>query len=192
VSRIALVVLALTFAVAPAATAAPAKAEGKFLPARGILKPGQSLAGVKLGMTMTQVTNLWGKNYKVCARCSYPTWYYIYPKGEPLGASVRFRQGRVVTIFTLGSPTGWRTAEGLLMGEQIDRINQLYGKLKWSVCIGYGAMSMRTADAVTSAANITPLFFTFTLLYLALATVVIVLLRGLMEKYPIRAPQEAR
>src|SRR5262245_64789264 len=103
-------------------------------------------------MTVKQVTDLWGKNYKVCPRqhCSYPTWYYIYPKGEPLGVSVRFRQNRVVTIFTLGSPTGWRTAEGLLIGEQVDRINELYGKLTWSVCIGYGAMSMRTSEAVTS------------------------------------------
>jgi hypothetical protein len=152
VTRIAVVVLALTFALVPQALAAPAKADGKFLPARGILKPGQSLAGVKLGDTMARVKELWGQNYKVCAdrQCGYPTWYYIYPKGEPLGASVRFRKGKVVTIFTLGSPTGWRTAEGLLIGEQIDRINQLYGKLTWSVCVGYGAMSMRSGQAVTS------------------------------------------
>jgi hypothetical protein len=153
VTRIPLAVLVLALAVsAPQAMGATAKADAKFLPARGILLPGKSLGGAKLGMTMKQVTDLWGKNYKLCPRstCSYPTWYYIYPKGEPLGASVRFRDGRVVTIFTLGSPTGWRTSEGLLVGEQIDRINQLYGKLTWSVCIGYGAMSMRTPEAVTS------------------------------------------
>ena len=57
---------------------------------------------------------------------------------------MRFRNGKVVTIFTLGSPTGWRTAEGLMIGEQVDRVSQLYGKLTWSTCIGYGAMSMRT------------------------------------------------
>jgi hypothetical protein len=153
VTRIPLAVLVLALAVAaPQAMGATAKADAKFLPARGILFPGKSLGGAKLGMTMKQVTDLWGKNYKICPRStsSYPTWYYIYPKGEPLGASVRFRDGRVVTIFTLGSPTGWRTSEGLLVGEQIDRINQLYGKLTWSVCIGYGAMSMRTPEAVTS------------------------------------------
>ena len=53
-------------------------------------------------------------------------------------------------IFTLGSPIGWRTAEGLIIGEQVDRISQLYGKLTWNVCIGYGAMTMRTDAAVTS------------------------------------------
>ena len=36
------------------------------------------------------------------------------------------------------------------MGEQIERITTLYGKLSWSVCTGYGAMSMRTSQAVTS------------------------------------------
>ena len=55
---------------------------------------------------MARVKQLWGQDYKVCQgkQCPYPTWYYIYPKGEPLGASVRFRNGKVVTIFTLGSP----------------------------------------------------------------------------------------
>ena len=106
---------------------------------------------MKLGDTMARVKQLWGHDYKVCQgkQCPYPTWYYIYPKGEPLGASVRFRNGKVVTIFTLGSPIGWRTAEGLIIGEQVDRIAQLYGKLTWNVCIGYGAMTMRTDAAVT-------------------------------------------
>jgi hypothetical protein len=152
VTRFAVVVLVFAVALVPQALAAPTKASGKFLPAQGVLTPGKSLAGVKLGDSMQRVRNIWGKNYKVCRgkQCPYPTWYYIYPKGEPLGASVRFRNGKVVTIFTLGSPTGWRTSEGLLIGEQIDRIAALYGKLTWSVCIGYGAMSMRTSQAVTS------------------------------------------
>ena len=55
-----------------------------------------------------------------------------------------------VTIFTLGATTGWRTAEGLVIGEQIDRVSELYGKIAWSNCIGYAAMSMRTGEAVTS------------------------------------------
>ncbi len=123
-TRIAVVVSVLAVAFVPQALAAPPKVGGKFLPARGVLQPGTSLAGVKLGDTMQRVKDIWGKNYKVCQgrQCPYPTWYYIYPKGEPLGASVRFRDGKVVTIFTLGSPTGWHTAEGLLIGEQINRI----------------------------------------------------------------------
>ena len=149
-TRIA-VVLALAVVLAPPALGSATKA-GAFLPAKGILHPGKSLAGIKLGDTMARVKQVWGGNYKVCEgkQCPYPTWYYIYPKGEPLGASVRFKNGRVVTIFTLGSPIGWRTAEGLIIGEQVDRIAQLYGKLTWNVCIGYGAMTMRTNSAVTA------------------------------------------
>jgi hypothetical protein len=151
VTRIVVVVaLAAALALVPQAMAATTKSNGNFLPARGVLLPGKSLAGVRLGDTMARVKQLWGSNYKTCAKCSYPTWYFIYPKGEPLGASVRFRKGKVVTIFTLGATTGWRTSEGLIIGEQLERVNQLYGKLIWSQCIGYSALSMRTPTAVTS------------------------------------------
>ena len=148
----AFAVVVLAIAIVPQALAASEKTDGMALPPRGILHPGKSLAGIKLGDSMARVKQLWGSDYKVCQgkQCPYPTWYFIYPKGEPLGASVRFRNGKVVTVFTLGSPIGWRTAEGLIIGEQVDRIAQLYGKLTWNVCIGYGAMTMRTNSAVTS------------------------------------------
>jgi hypothetical protein len=118
-----------------------------------VLAPGKSLGGLRLGMTMDQVERLWGSQYKLCPKsdCKNETvWYYIYARGEPLGAAVRFRNEKVSAVFTLGSPTGWHTSEGLGVGEQIDRVNTLYGNLAWHVCIGYGAMSMRTGNTVTS------------------------------------------
>ena len=147
----AFVVIALTIAIVPQALGASVRNEST-LPARGVLHPGQSLAGVKLGDTMARVKQLWGSDYKVCKgkQCPFPTWLFMYPQGEPLGASVRFKNGRVVTIFTLGSPIGWRTAEGLIIGEQVDRVAQLYGKLTQNACIGYGALTMRTGTAVTA------------------------------------------
>jgi len=152
VTRIAVVVLVLAVLVVPQAMAGSTKADGNFLPARGILHPGNSLAGVKLGDTMERVKQLWGSDYRVChaRQCPYPTWFFLYPQGEPLGASVRFKNGKVVTVFTLGSPTGWRTADGLIIGEQIDRITQLYGKLPSNGCVGYGALTMRSKGSVTS------------------------------------------
>jgi len=48
------------------------------------------------------------------------------------------------------APTGWRTAEGVLVGEQIDKVVRLYGTLGWQRCIGYGAMTMRKGNIVTS------------------------------------------
>ena len=118
---------------------------------RGVLTPGVSLAGVRIGDTVAKVKRRWGSNYKVCPDCKDATWFYFYSHGEPLGAAVRFNKTEhVVAVFTLGAPTGWRTAEGLLVGEQIDKVSRLYGTLGWQRCIGYGAMTMRNGDIVTS------------------------------------------
>lgn len=145
--------LALAFAV-PQHQAANASLA---LPLRGVLVPGQSLAGLKLGDTASSVKGRWGTKYRVCNTCNVKgsgrqTWFYTYQRdAESLGAAVTFsRQGKVVAVFTLGTPRGWRTQEGLLLGEQIDRVVDLYGRLNWRVCIGYGALSMTKGGIVTS------------------------------------------
>jgi hypothetical protein len=135
----------------------PSAVAARALPTRGVLTPGQSLGGIKIGMTMAQVKTVWGLNYKLCPRSSACTltktdqvWDYIYERGEPLGAAVRFRKGVVTAVFTLGSPAGWHTQQGLGVGEQVEKANELYGQLAWHVCTGYGAMSMRNGNTVTS------------------------------------------
>ena len=152
--RSLLAVSLLALAAASIAVAAGTGPTAQALPSRGVLTPGVSLGGVHIGDTMAQVTNRWGHDYRVCpknqCRGNDVVWYYIYGGGEPLGAAVRFTDGKVRAVFTLGSPPGWHTAEGLLIGEQIDRANELYGRLGWSVCVGYGAMSMRNSKTVTS------------------------------------------
>jgi hypothetical protein len=121
------------------------------LPLHGVLTPGVSLAGIHVGDSIAKVKSVWGSGYKICPDCKGTYWYYIYGHGEPLGAAVKFsKTGRVVAVFTLGSPTGWRTAEGLRMGEQIDQVTRIYGQVGWHACIGYGAMSMRNGNTVTS------------------------------------------
>jgi hypothetical protein len=138
------------------ALAARTTTAAQALPARGVLTPGVSLGGIHIGDTMAVVIQRWGHKYAVCPKnqCKPPdtVWYYIYERGEPLGAAVRFnKNGRVTAVFTLGSPAGWRTAEGLLIGQQVDDATRIYGQnLIWSVCIGYGAMSMRNSKTVTS------------------------------------------
>jgi hypothetical protein len=139
------------------AVLAPSAAQARTFPTRGVLTPGESLAGIRLGMTMDQVERIWGTNYKLCPRSSAcpltqidQVWDYIYARGEPLGAAVRFRKGRVTAVFTLGSPSGWRTRQGLGVGEAVEKANELYGQLVWHVCTGYAAMSMRNGDTVTS------------------------------------------
>jgi hypothetical protein len=125
-------------------------AQGPALPARGVLVPGASLAGVRLGDTDANVRARLGGRFRVCRSCSVSTWYYTYPRDEPVGLGVTFRRRRVSAVFTLGAPSGWRTREGLHVGETIDKAQRLYGRLAWRVCIGYGALSIHRPDAVTS------------------------------------------
>jgi len=152
------VVVVVVLAFAPTAlgvNARHAAASVQSLPVDGVLAPGKSLGGIRIGQTAAQVIKAWGRNYKVCPKTDCKgaavVWYYIYSHGDPLGAAVRFRNGKVVAVFTLGSPAGWHTAQGLLVGDSVERANQLYGQLGWSVCIGYGAMTMRNGtNTVTS------------------------------------------
>ena len=96
--------------------AAPAKSDATSLPARGILHPGKSLAGVRLGDTIQRVKSLWGQNYKVWVcrekKCPIRRGSTSIRRVSLSVRAVRFRNGKVVTVFTLGSPSGWRTAKG--------------------------------------------------------------------------------
>ncbi len=146
----AFLALVVALVCVPVSQGAAAAHQAPTLPTHGVLTPGVSLAGIHVGDTIAKVKKIWGSNYKVCPDCKGLYYYYIYTQGEPLGAAVHFKNGRVVAAFTLGAPDGWRTAEGLLMGEQIDKVTRLYGSVLWHVCIGYGAMSMRNGNTVTS------------------------------------------
>ena len=122
-------------ALAVVATGTSATARSSNFPTRGIVVPGQSIAGVKIGMTEEQVAKLWGHNYEVCTSCGKKlVWLYEYRGAEPLGAAVKFDapapkgstredrrravgnlQGKVtptsgskvISVFTLGSPASW-------------------------------------------------------------------------------------
>jgi hypothetical protein len=150
-------VVTLALALALAVPQHNVGASAATLPLRGVLVPGKALAGVSLGDSVATVQSRWGTRYRVCGTCNEPasgrkTLFYTYMRdAQSLGAAVTFNKaGKVVAVFTLGSPAGWHTQEGLLLGEQIDRVIDLYGQLKWRVCIGYGALSMRRPGIVTS------------------------------------------
>src|ERR687886_828446 len=104
--------LALALA-APASAAAP--------PKRGVLVPGRSLGGLRLGMTQGQVRAAWGSSFGRCRDCLRPTWYYNLRRFQPQGVGVQFRRGSVEAIFTVWSPKGWRTTKGLRIGDDVAR-----------------------------------------------------------------------
>src|SRR5262249_13581249 len=81
------------------------------LPKQGVLVSNRSLAGIRLGDSRAMVKKLWGGQFTRCTGCKPETWFYFYPPpADPVGAAVEFENGKVVAVFTLGSPAGWRTS----------------------------------------------------------------------------------
>jgi hypothetical protein len=120
------------------------------LPVRGIFTPGNNLAGVHLGDSAATVEALWGTDYQVCQGCKITTWLFLHPDTH-VGAGIKLdRHAKVIGIFTLGSPLTWRTSDGLRVGELIQRVIELYGNTGFQMCKGYGAMTIRTGDSVTT------------------------------------------
>jgi len=121
-----------------------------LLPQHGVLVPGKSLGGVRLGMTPTQVQTLWGTRYGRCRGCAEKTWYYNYRRFRPEGAAVRFRRGRVDAVWTLWLPPGWYTPDGLRLGQNALEVNVRYGALVSVPCGSYRAL-IRTKGQVTTS-----------------------------------------
>jgi hypothetical protein len=123
---------ALAAAVIPSSAAAP--------PKRGEFVPGQSLGGVTLDMTKKQVLAQWGKRHGVCRSCRRKTWYFNYEPFTPEGTGVVFEGGRVVHTFTVWQPQGWRTPQGLELGDPSFEASRLYGSLDRRQCTFYDAL----------------------------------------------------
>jgi hypothetical protein len=121
-------------------------------PQAGVLVPGRSLGGLHLGMTAAQVRAAWGPRFGACRGCANPTWYYTYKPFLPQGAGIEFRNGRAAAIFTLWSPTGWRTTRSLAIGDPEARVTQLYGTLPRIRCGSYAALVESKAGTRTAFA----------------------------------------
>ena len=119
------------------------------LPANGVLVPAKSLGGIQLGATQAEVRAAWGDRFGRCRSCSLPTWYFTYRPFTRSGAAVAFRRGRVVAVYTLWRPRGWRSREGLRLGEPSHRVTAVYGPLRRHECRSYSALNLRGGRAVT-------------------------------------------
>jgi hypothetical protein len=134
-------------AIVLAASALPAVAAP---PGAGVLVPGQSLGGIRLGETKPAVEASWGRAYGVCRGCERETWYFNYYAFQPRGAAVEWRQGRAIAVFTIYQPLGWRTAKGLSLGDPVQRLTALYGPLPRVDCKGYSAFTIRGRRVTTT------------------------------------------
>ena len=121
----------LALAVVPAAYAPPRA---------GVFVPGESLGGVRLGMTQEEVLAAWGEQHGVCKDCRIPTWYFNYKPFDPQGTGVIFDKGKVVQAFTVWRPTGWKTSDGLFLAADASDVARIYGSLDKRQCTGYGAL----------------------------------------------------
>ena len=119
------------------------------LPQQGVVVPGQSLGGLRLGATKTQVQAVWGTHYGRCRDCSALTWYFTYKRFAPQGAGVSFAAGRADQLFTIWAPPGWHTNRGLMVGDPAARITQLYGALPQIECGTYQAQLLRRGRVFT-------------------------------------------
>jgi hypothetical protein len=128
--------------VAPGATAAP--------PRTGLVVPGKTLGGLALGATKAQVRAAWGTRHGVCRDCPRETWYFNPKRFEPQGAGITFRKARAVALFTVWSPPGWHTAQGLRIGDPEFRIATIYGTLFRVDCGRYSAWTMRSNGMTTA------------------------------------------
>ena len=139
----ALLALALAVAAGPAAAALPNPAQ---------LVPGRSLAGVALGMTSREVTATLGSVHGTCRSCAWPTWYFQLRPFSPQGLGVELRDGRVAAVFTLWSPSGWTTQEGVKIGASEVRLGAVYRGLDLVEChdlSGYDLLVQRSPGATT-------------------------------------------
>jgi hypothetical protein len=116
-------------------------------PDAGVLVPGTSLGGVRLGWTLAQVEAVWGRAYGRCRSCRRETLYFNRYAFRPEGAGVELEQGRVTAVFTVWAPPAWRTDEGLRIGEPSRRVVATYGAKPDTRCAGYRALAIDTASA---------------------------------------------
>jgi hypothetical protein len=131
--RFAVVLLALA-----AALALPALAAAKLpKPKSTVIKPGTSIAGVKLDMTKAQAFAAWGST-----SCLLPTlceWHGPGKPGQQEVASISLVNGKIVQItikaalvgtatqkLKLGPLAKWKTSKGIALGSKRAAVGKAY------------------------------------------------------------------
>jgi hypothetical protein len=123
--------------LAAAALAVPAAAG---LPRAGTLVPGRSLGGIRLGESAHAVRAALGRQFGICNDCARPTWYFTYKRLDAHGLAVEFVHRRVVAVYTLWQPKGWRATNGLRLGATPLQVHKRAGKLRTIACDSYDAL----------------------------------------------------
>ncbi len=119
-------------------------------PEAGTLVPGERLGGIQIGMTKQEVRRAWGSRFGRCRGCPRETWYFNYRPFDPVGAGVAFAKRRVVQVFTLWQPEGWRTSRGLVLGAPEAQVTRRYPAALRESCGRYSALVLFGRRAQTA------------------------------------------
>ena len=119
------------------------------LPHQGVLDPGRSLAGVRLGAQEAQVRRALGPRVGVCRGCPRRTLYFTYAPFNAVGVGVELARRRAVAIYTLWSPSGWQTRDGVQMGTDELTVTSTYPGMLRTHCSHYDALELRRGRVST-------------------------------------------
>ena len=134
-------------AVAALFLAASAAAE---LPKAGVLVPGRSLGGVRLGESPRTVRAALGTFYGTCRGCPRRTWYFTYRPSDKHGLGVELTGGKVSGDYTLWRPSGWHGPHKLGFGTSVLTVHRLTGASHTVTCKDYEALVQDSAHARTA------------------------------------------
>jgi hypothetical protein len=137
----------LASAVIALALAVPAVAG---LPRSGVLVPGRSLGGIRLGESPGAVRAALGTFYGICRGCPQRTWYFTYAPFDKHGLAVEFTRGKVSSVYTLWRPAGWHAPHKLGFGSSVLAVHKLTGASRTITCRGYDALVRDSARARTA------------------------------------------
>ena len=133
-SLVAATVLALALGLALSAPAAAG------LPKAGVLVPGRSLGGVRIGETQHAVRAALGSFYGKCRGCPGRTWYFTYGPFDKHGLAVELTHARVSAVYTLWRPAGWHAPHELGFGSSALAVHNLADAVHTVTCHGYDAL----------------------------------------------------
>jgi hypothetical protein len=111
------------------------------LPRAGVLVPGRSLGGIRLGESPRAVRAALGTFYGTCRACPHRTWYFTYAPFDKHGLAVEFTHGRVSGVYTLWRPAGWRDVQHKLgFGSSVLTVHRATRASRTITCHGYAAL----------------------------------------------------
>jgi hypothetical protein len=107
-------------------------------------------AAVKFGVPSTTASSIPGMTTTTSSKTTTTTATTTTSgSSKPASHTATPPDGKVVAVFTLGSPTGWG-AKGAMMFDPVSNVYNLFGNTGDAQCIGYDALTVRVGQNTMS------------------------------------------